>query len=422
MIKKADFRARLALLTGLGALALGAAPAQAEWITTWSAAPVRPISGTPFLAAPSYRNQTLVQKLRIAAGGKAVRLRLTNAYGEKPLEIGGVRISLVDKEGKEVAGTAHMLTFAGREKTTIATRAPILSDTVAMTVPDLAKMKVEIYVPGETGPCTCHQTGAEDMLVSPEGDWLGKEFTPAQTAQNRPFLGDVEVDAASGAGTIAMMADSITDGVGASKGNDKRWPDQLADRLLRAQPGKWGIANQGISGNRVISDGMGDSALSRIDRDIFALPGVKYIVVLEGVNDLGIAFGAPRQPQGGNGAAPNLAAVLPSNPIDLDIMLAGYRQIIERAHAKGIKVIGATIAPYKGATYWTEDGEKVRQGINAAIRSGKLFDGYVDFDKAWSDPKDPAAPRDGFHFGDHLHGTDAGYKAFADAFDLKMFK
>lgn len=417
--RKKVLAGRIAGLGGVLALALAAAPAQADWITTWSAAPVRPLADMgPFMAAPSFNNQTLVQKLRIAAGGKVLRVRLTNAYGQKALEIGGVRIALLDKDGKEVPGTAHMLTFSGKEMATIAPRAPLLSDTVAMTVPDLAKLSLEIYVPGDTGPCTCHQTGDEDMVVSPAGNYLGKPFIPAQTLQNRPFVGDVEVDAAPGAGTIAMMADSITDGVGATKGADRRWPDYLAARLAAAAPGKWGIANQGISGNRVLNDGMGDSALSRLDRDILALPGVKYIIVFEGVNDLGISFGMPRQPQG-NG--PNPFAAWASQKVDLDMMLAGYRQIIERAHAKGIKVIGATIMPYKGASYWSEDGERVRQGINEAIRSGKLFDGYVDFDKAIQDPADPAQMREGYHMGDHLHGTDAGYEATANAFDLKMF-
>ncbi len=275
MTKRADIRARLALLAGLGALALAASPAQAGWITTWSAAPVRPVvGGAPFLAAPSYKNQTLVQKLRIAAGGKALRVRLTNAYGEKPLEIGGARISLVDKAGQEVPGSAHMLTFAGKEAAAIAARAPLLSDTIVMTVPDLAKMKVENLRARRHRPVHL----PPDRRRGHAG--LARRQLARQGLHAR--AGSCRTDPSSrtsrwmpprAPGTIAMMADSITDGVGASKGNDKRWPDQLADRLLKATPGKWGIANQGISGNRVISDGMGDSALSRIDRDIFALPG-----------------------------------------------------------------------------------------------------------------------------------------------------
>jgi lysophospholipase L1-like esterase len=407
---------RIFCSAAIAALSLAAAPAQAGWITSWAAAPVRPMTTMgEMMRAPAFKNQTLVQRLRIAAGGKALRIRLTNAYGTAPLEIGGARIALLDKDGKEVPGSERILSFAGRPRATIATGAPLISDTVDLAVPDLARISVSLYVPGETGPCTCHQAGLDEMLVSPEGDFLGKPFTPAQKLQNRAFVAAVEVDAAGDSGTIAIMGDSISDGIGSTAGANHRWPDYLADRLSAVSKGKWGIANQGISGNRILSDGMGDSALARLDRDILALPGVKYMIVFEGVNDLGIGFGSPR-----NGPIPTNA--LPNPKIDLAQMLAGYRQIVERAHARGIKVIGATIAPYRGATYWSEEGEKVREAINAEIRAGKLFDGMVDFDKAFADPANPQQMRHGYHMGDHLHGTDAGYEAVARSIDLKLFR
>lgn len=400
-------------------LLLAATPAQADWITSWSAAPVRPRADLgPLMAPKSFNNQTLVQTLRIAAGGKALRLRLTNAFGEKALVIGGVRIALLDAQGNEVPGTARMLSFGGAPYARVPARAPLLSDTIAMTVPDLARMSVQIYVPGETGPCTCHESGLDNMLVSPPGNYLGKSFEPVETLRNRPFLAAVEVDAIEGAGTIAMLADSITDGIGSTLGANRRWPDFLAARLAASAPGKWGIANQGISGNRVLSDGFGDSALARLDRDILSLPGVRYVIVFEGVNDLGIAFGAEKMAQ--QSGRPNILA--DGATVTLDTMLEGYRQIAERARARGITAVGATIAPYKGATYWTEEAEAVRQGINAAIRSGKVFDAWLDFDAAFGDPENPLQMRPGYHMGDFLHGSDAGYEALANSIDLSLFK
>jgi lysophospholipase L1-like esterase len=407
---------RITLSAVLAALTLVAAPAQAGWITSWAAAPVRPIVAMgEMMRAPAFKNQTLVQRLRIAAGGKAVRIRFSNAYGTAPLDIGGARIALLDKDGNEVPGSERTLTFSGKAHTSIATGAPLLSDTVNLTLPDLSRLAVSIYLPGETGACTCHQSALDEMLVSPEGDFLGKSFTPARKLMSRAFVSAVEVDGANNSGTIAVLGDSISDGIGSTASANHRWPDYLADRLSASARGKWGIANLGISGNRILSDGMGDSALARLDRDILALPGIKYMIVFEGVNDLGIGFGPSR-----NGPIPMNA--LPSPKLDLEQMLAGYRQIVERAHARGIKVIGATIAPYKGATYWSQEGEAVRQGINAEIRSGKLFDGMVDFDKAFADPANPQEMRPGYHMGDHLHGTDAGYEAIAKSIDLNLFR
>ena len=407
------------LIPFAGAALLFAAPAHADWITTWSAAPVKPAPHLgPMMTSPSFNDQTLAQTLRIAAGGKALRVRLTNVFGATPLEIGGARIALLDANGAEIPGTAHMLRFAGKETAQVAAGAPLLSDAITMDVPDLARLSLQLYLPGETGPCTCHQAGLDEMRVSPQGNYLGKPFTPVQTLQNRPFLAAVEVDAVDGAGTIAMLADSITDGIGSTVGANRRWPDYLAARLSAVAPGKWGIANQGISGNRVLNGGFGESALARLDRDILAVPGVRYLIVFEGINDIGISFGAAqRSPRAG----PPLA-LMEGGRIDLEMMLAGYRQIAERARARGIVPIGATIAPFRGAALWTEDGEALRQGINAAIRSGEIFDAWLDFDAAFRDPEDPSQMRPGYHMGDFLHGTDAGYEAVANSIDLSIFK
>lgn len=405
---------------GLSVAALGAAficsgAAQAAWLTSWAAAPVAPMAALgPFPATPSFNNVTLRQTLRLSAGGDAVRIRLSNAYGKQPLKIGAARIALLDASGKEIAGSSRTLSFAGRKDAQIAIGAPLVSDVVKMQVPDLARLSLSVFVPEDSGPCTCHQTGLDEMEISPAGDHTQAPFQAASKSQSRAFVAAVEVDAPRAGGTVVVMGDSISDGVGSTSGANRRWPDLFAERLLARRGARWGVANQGISGNRVLSDGMGVSALSRLDRDVFGLPGVKALILFEGVNDLGMSFGKFE----GQASALNSFR---GAPVSADQIIAGYRQIIDRAHGKGIKVYGATIAPYKGATYWSEEGEAARQKINAFIRSGGAFDGVLDFDKAFADPADPQKMRDGYHIGDFLHGTDAGYKAVADSIDLALF-
>jgi lysophospholipase L1-like esterase len=405
----------LAACVALGLAGLSV-PARAEWITSWSAAPVRPTTALgPMLQSPSFEDRTIRQVVRIAAGGKAIRLRLSNAYGAAPLEIGGAQIILLDAQGAERPETARVLRFAGQGQARIAAGAPLLSDPIDLAVPDLARVAISLYLPSDTGPCTCHGPALEEAWVSPEGDFLGRPFEPAQRLQVRAFLASVEVDAAAGAGTIAVLGDSISDGVGSTVGADRRWPDGLAEALSKRWPGRWGIANQGISGNRVLLDGFGESALARFDRDILALPGLRYVVIFEGVNDLGMSYGRASGPAGERFRA------LAGPKADAAQIIAAYHQLVTRAHARGVKVYGATIAPYKGAALWSEEGEAVRQQINDAIRAPGLFDGLLDFDKALRDEADPLTMREGYHMGDHLHGSDVGYRAVAASIDPGMF-
>ena len=243
---------------------------------------------------------------------------------------------------------------------------------------------------------------------------MGKPFTPVSKAQFRAFLAVVEVDSPKALGTIVAFGDSITDGVGATAGANRRWPDILANRLQAAGQ-RWAVANSAISGNRILSPGMGESALARFDEDVLSLPNVKYLIVFEGVNDIGNRFGVrgPNQP--------NFPG-LDQPEITVEQMIAGYQQIIARAHEKGIKVIGSPIGPYKGASYWSEAGEAARQKINDWILNSGAFDGTTRLDLAFADPADPRQMREGYHMGDHLHGSDAGLKAVGESIDLKLFK
>jgi lysophospholipase L1-like esterase len=410
-------RVRGAVFAAVMAAAMIGGPADAGWITSWATAPLPPGPAMgPMAASPSFSNRTLRQILRLSAGGDAVRVRFTNAYGAAPLAIGGARIALIDPTGNEIAGTGRVLTFAGGPTATVLRAAPLLSDPVALKVPPLARVAISTYLPGETGPCTCHQVGLDETQISPAGDFAAQPFKPESVTMSRAFLASVEVQAPEDAATVAVLGDSISDGVGSTAGANRRWPDLLAERLAAKGGRVWGVANQGISGNRVLADGMGESALARLDRDILAMPGVKAVIVFEGVNDLGMSFGKFE------GAGAQAMAAFRGTPITAAQMIAGYRQIVDRAHALGIRVFGATIAPYKGASYWTPAGEAARQEVNRFIRTGGAFDAVLDFDKAFADPADPAKMRDGYHMGDFLHGTDAGYKAVAESIDLGLFR
>jgi len=409
-----------ATMIAAAALALLATPAQAEWVASWTASPHAPLGAAttgPFAAA-SYENVTVSQVLRLSEGGGKVRVRFSNRYGAAPLAIGAARIVQIDDQNREVAGTSRTLTFGGEPGAVIPRGAPFVSDEVAVDLPDLARLKVEIFLPTATGPCTCHLTGVDELAVSPPGNFVGRPFEPVSRAQYRAFLSGVEVDSPDALGTIVAYGDSITDGVGATAGANNRWPDILANRL-QADGKEWAVANQAISGNRVLSPGMGESALSRFDEDVLSLPGVKYIIVFEGVNDLGQRFGPQRAPGGGGGPG---GLTLDQPQITVEQMIAGYKQIVARSHAKGIKVIGSPIGPYMGAAYWSEEGEAARQRINDWIVNGGAFDGVVRLDTAFADPAEPRQMRDGYHIGDHLHGSPAGLKAVGESIDLALFR
>ena len=403
-----------AFLLTATALVFAASPAEAKWVASWAASPHAPIGTTGPFAAADYNNVTLSQVIRITEGGDRLRVRFTNRYGQHPLKIGAARVFRIDDAGKEIAGTSRPLTFGGASGATIPTGAPFTSDTVALKTPDLSRIRIEFYLPEATGACTCHLTGQDELDVSPPGNFVGKPFAPAEKKQFREFLAGFDIASPDALGTIVAYGDSITDGVGSTAGKNTRWPDLLADRLHAAHM-EWAVANEAISGNRVLSPGMGDAALTRFDADVLSLPNVKYMIVFEGVNDLGIQYGAAR-----NGGPP--VAGLANTPIDADMMIAGYKQLIERAHLHGIKVIGSPIGPYKGASYWSPAGEAARAKINDWIVHGGAFDAVIRLDTAFADPADPQKMREGYHFGDHLHGNDAGYKAAADSIDLGLFK
>ncbi|WP_420140994.1 SGNH/GDSL hydrolase family protein, partial [Sphingomonas sp.] len=320
------------------------------------------------------------------------------------LAIGAVRVALAGPDGKVQPGTDRVVTFAGKGSATIPALAPLVSDPVALPVPERARLLVSIHVPGGLAGTTNHALGVATAQVA-RGDQTGAAvLTPVGTSTRRYILSAVDVTGGPAKGTIAAFGDSITDGALATVDADRRWHDFLAARLERAGGVRFGVANAAISGNRLLANGAGPSALARLDRDVLAIPNVRYLVVLEGVNDLGNATRAGQ--------------TLPS----AETIIGVYRQIIDRAHDKGIKVIGGTILPYKGAGYYGAEPDRVRQAVNAWIRAPGNFDGVIDFDRATADKADPLKMAGAYDSGDHLHPGDAGYQAMADAVDLGLFR
>jgi lysophospholipase L1-like esterase len=285
----------------------------------------------------------------------------------------------------------------------------MLSDAVDLDVPKLADLAVSVYAPGDTGPASVHSLGLHTTYISPStaGDITGQpEIADAITSQSWYWLSAIDVMAPADAGAIVAFGDSITDGATSTANTDRSWPSVLATRLA-ANPATANLAvvNEGISGNRVLGDGAGVSALARFDRDVLSVAGVKWVMIMEGINDIGIGS---RQ-----GA--------PAGGISSDALIAGLRQMIERAHTHGIKVIGCTLTPYQGAGYASEAGEVMREAENNFIRTSGAFDAVVDFEAVTRDPANPKQFLTGFNNTDHLHPNDAGYKAMADSIDLTIF-
>ncbi|PDH69003.1 MAG: esterase [Sphingomonadaceae bacterium MED-G03] len=384
-------------------LALASAPAQAQsWSRSWMAAPL--VSRTAPEKRPDLSDRTLRQVVRISTGGDRIRLRLSNEMSTRPLLLGAVHVALAGANGETLPGTDRVVTFNQAQGATVPARAPLLSDPIAMPVKPLARLAISIHLPQGAPDATVHSYSAATGWTAPGDQTAATSLTDAATLGPRVIITGVEVENRKPARTIVTLGDSITDGVRATPDSDRRWPDLLAERLQRGGMTLTGVANAGISANRLLSEGDGYNALARFDSDVLAVPGVSHVVILEGVNDLGAA-------------ARDQQLMLPPAAI-----IGAYRQMIARAHDRGVKVILATILPYKGAGYWSAAGEASRVAINDWIRTSGEADGFVDLARAIADPADPARMARAYDVGDALHPNDAGFRVMADAIDLSLFR
>jgi lysophospholipase L1-like esterase len=361
--------------------------------------------GGPLPAPINFSNQTLREIVHVSIGGDRVRVALSNAFGTSALAIGASHIALREKDAAIVAKSDRTLTFGGSPSVNIPPGAVVVSDPVSLTVPALADVAIDVYLPGDTAastsPLTTHASALQTSYVF-AGNQTGKIDLPEPTTTSAWFfLARVEVAAPQQVGAVVTIGDSITDGSRSTPNTNNRWPDHLA-RRLQAQRMTIGVLNEGIAGNRTLSDGAGVSLLARFDRDVLAQAGVTHAVVFESINDIGLGRANP---------CPSAAD-----------LIAAQQQLIERAHARGIKIFGATLTPFEGAAYWTAEGEAKRQALNTWIRTGKAYDGVIDFDAAVRDPSAPTKLQSQFNPGDNLHLNDAGYQAMANAIDLALFK
>ena len=388
-------------------LTLAAAPAQSEqhWVAAWSAAPDQ--------EGPSLSTKTIRQIVRPSIGGSSLRVRLSNLYGTAAVTIGPVRIARHAGESAIQPATDRAVTFGGKSTVTIARGADALSDPVAYPVIALEQLAITFYVPDSSQASTLHGVGMQTAYIVNGEATAAVKLAASETDTSRYFLTDVEVAAAAGARTVVILGDSITDGVGSTNDRNRRWPDALAERL-QADPRLASIAvvNTGIAGNRLLNDAsapfVGPSILSRLDRDALSKPGVRWIVLLSGSNDIS--------------AADMLDT--PKDKVTAQQIIAGMQQLIARAHAKGIKVYGATVLPKAGVEkpfVHTPEAQAKRDELNAWIRNSGAFDAVVDFERLMRDPARPDRLAPSYDSGDHLHPNEAGYKAMAAAIDLRKF-
>jgi len=375
-------------------------PAPAPTENAATPAPPRPV---PPQGMRGFNNQTVRMIVRTSIGGTRVRIKLASAFGTVPVTIGAAHIALRSKDSEIVQGSDRALTFNGKPDCTIGDGMVIVSDPVDLKVPALGDLAVSLYLPGETGRPTTHGAALHTNYISKEGDFTGQPaIADAATSESYFWLAGIDVLAPADAALIVALGDSITDGIRSTNDSDHTWPELLAVRLAsRKDTANVAVGNMGISGNKVLRDGAGVSAVARFDRDVLSQSGVKWVMLLEGINDIGTGR--------------------PTEPITVDDLTGAYRQMIEQAHTHGIQVIGCTLTPFLGAPYKREAGEPIRTAVNKWILTSGAFDAVVDFDAAVRDQNDPTKVRAEFDPGDHLHPNDKGYQALADAVDLSIF-
>jgi lysophospholipase L1-like esterase len=376
---------------------------QTVWTGSWAAAPVAlPTSMNANPGGTTYRDI-----VHLSLGGKAIRLRISNEFGSTPLAVASVHVALSAGADVTQSGTDHVVTFGGVASVTLPAGAVVVSDSIAMPVQPLSSLAISLFVPAQMGATLTYHQLAVSTNYAAAGDLTSATaMTAATKVTSWYLLKGVDVDAGPNAESVVALGASITDGYHSTPDKNVRWPDILAARLqASAATSQIGVLNEGISGNRLLHDSTGPSALSRLDRDALAQSGAKYLLVVIATNDIGRTFFPLR----------------PNEEVTAEQIIWGYQQVVLRAHARGIKVYGTTLNPFGGAAYFSPAGEQMRQAVNAFVRTSGAFDGVIDFDLVTRDPAHPQTLLPAFDSGDHLHPNDAGYKAMGEAIDLKLF-
>ncbi|MFE0072526.1 SGNH/GDSL hydrolase family protein [Nonomuraea sp. NPDC059023] len=390
-----------AVTAGSGAaLAESAAGGPRGWAATWAASPQRPgVNYTPNWSREGFSQQTVRQVVRVSVGGVAARVRLSNVYGTTPLKVAGATVARTADGAAVRRGSVRHLTVNGARAFTVPAGAEIASDLVPLPVEALGSLTVTLYLAEPTGPATYHaQAIAPSYRASGDhrADVGGAAFT--ETTVSWYYLSGVDVIGGTHRRGVVAFGDSLTDGYGSTPGADNRYPDELAERLAAAGRPR-AVLNQGIGGNRVTVDSaqLGDKGTSRFRRDALGQPGVGTVIVLEGINDIGMSR--------------------TSTDVSARQVIAGHRELIRQARAGGVRVIGATLPPMKGSQYYDAVSEAKRDEVNAWIRTSGEYDAVVDLDRVLASSSDGDQLDPAYDSGDHLHLNDAGYRAVAYAVD-----
>jgi lysophospholipase L1-like esterase len=389
--------------------------ATAHWVATWGASPAPQLPEDRMGEAHlEFSDQTLREIVHTSIGGDSVRVRLSNIFGKQSVEIGAVHLAVRGK-GSEILGESDRpLTFGGRAALTIPANAIVFSDAVTLSVRPDSDLAISIYLPHSALAGGIHYAAEQTSYIAKGNQVSAPSFPELLPITSWIFLAGVDVAAPRTAAALVAFGDSITDGARSTPDTNRRWPNILASRLLARKGEEIGVVDAGIGGNRILHDAQsniafGVNALARFDRDALEQPGVKYVVVMEGINDLGHA----------GSSAPA------SETVSADDLIAGLQQLIEKAHDRGVKIYGATLTPFEGtvfAGYFSAEKELKRKVLNEWIRTGNAFDGVIDFDQTVRDPDHPDQILPAYDSGDHLHPSDAGYQAMADSINLKLFK
>jgi lysophospholipase L1-like esterase len=400
----------LAALVAISSLLISASSAASAtgvgWAGGWAASAQPPSAAFEAnWAVEGFADQTVRQVVRVTDGGPLVRIRLSTVHSG-PLSLAGATIARTSPGGAVRPGSVRRLTFGHRAGTEIPAGREVASDAAALPVGPLDQVTVTLYFATPTGPTTFH-SGATATSFRAAGDHLSDTSAAAftETTHSWYFLTGVDVlDTSPRRDTVVAFGDSITDGAGSTVDADNRYPDEVAERLR----GRYGVLNEGIGGNRVLSDStcFGEAATKRFARDVLSRPDVRSVVVLEGINDI-------------ISSEFDFECFKPNPVVTAADLIAGHRALIRQAHARGVRAIGGTLTPVKGFALYSERIEAARTGLNTWIRTSGEYDAVVDFDRAVADPNDPKAMLPAYDSGDHLHPNDAGYHAMAAALDLR---